>query len=136
VRRDPGDVRPVGNPSDGGGDPDPGASSGLAPPRPPEHHSLRQSTALSRREAEKNDECLLSHRKLIIKYSYAESIDKRLIKDQAFLLSCLVDSAPRPSRSPLARQQVVSLSQSSYVSPVELTDRRGGRGTARKPVPL
>ncbi len=44
----------------------------------------------------------------------------------------------------LSRQQVVSLSQSSRVSPVELTDGRGGQGldeepnhaTARMPGPL
>jgi hypothetical protein len=41
---------------------------------------------------------------------------------------------------PLSCEQVVSLSQSSCVSPVELTDRRGGKDpnhtTARKPAPL
>jgi hypothetical protein len=37
------------------------------------------------------------------------------------------DSAPRPPVSPLSRQQLVSLSQSSCVSPAELTDVRGGR---------
>jgi hypothetical protein len=42
---------------------------------------------------------------------------------------------------PLSYRKVVSLSQSYYVSPVELTDVSGGRGganhtTARKPDPL
>ncbi len=36
--------------------------------------------------------------------------------------------------SPLFRQQVVSLSQSSCVSPVELTDRRGGRWQRRSQI--
>ncbi len=49
------------------------------------------------------------------------------IKDQAFLPS--PDSAPRPpSPPPLSRQQLVSLSQSSYVSPVERQGERGGGG--------
>ncbi len=46
------------------------------------------------------------------------------------------DSAPLPSPSPLSRRQVVSLSQSSYVSPVVLTDRRRGGGWARSRVIL
>jgi hypothetical protein len=54
------------------------------------------------------------------------------IEDQAFLRS--YDSAPRPPHyllSPVSRQQVASLSQSSCVSPVELTDGKGGeRGWA------
>jgi hypothetical protein len=58
-----------------------------------------------------------------------ESI-KWFIEDQTF--SPLYDSAPLPSPSnphPPSRQQVVSLSQSSYVSPPELTDwRRMGGG--------
>jgi hypothetical protein len=33
----------------------------------------------------------------------------------------------------LSRQQVVSLSQSSCVSPVELTDGRGGEGVGEEP---
>jgi hypothetical protein len=33
---------------------------------------------------------------------------------------------------PLSRQQVVSLSQSSYVSPVELADGKGGEGKGTK----
>jgi hypothetical protein len=33
---------------------------------------------------------------------------------------------------PLSRQQLVSLSQSSYVSPVELTDGRDSDGDGRK----
>ncbi len=36
------------------------------------------------------------------------------------------DSAPRPSPSAVSRQQVISLSQSSCVSPVQLIDGRGG----------
>jgi hypothetical protein len=44
---------------------------------------------------------------------------------QAFLRS--YDSAPRPSPPTLSCQQVASLAQSSCVSPVELTDGRGGR---------
>ncbi len=59
---------------------------------------------------------------------------------QAFLLS--YDSAPRPPLYPLSRQQVVSLSQPSCVSPVEFTGGGDGVGeepnhtTARKPGPL
>jgi hypothetical protein len=46
------------------------------------------------------------------------------IEDQAFLRS-----APRHPPPPLFHQQVVPLSQSSCVSPVEITDgREGGRG--------
>jgi len=52
-----------------------------------------------------------------------------LIEDQAFLRSH--DSAPRPPLTPLAYQQVVSRSQSSCVSPVELID---GRGWARSQI--
>ncbi len=37
------------------------------------------------------------------------------------------DLSPRPP-PPLSRQPVVSLSQSSCVTPIELTDGRGGRG--------
>jgi hypothetical protein len=41
-------------------------------------------------------------------------------------LAVMYDLAPPPTTlSPLSRQQVVSLSQSSYVSSVELTDGRG-----------
>ncbi len=54
------------------------------------------------------------------------------------------ESALRPPPFPLYRQQVVSLSQSSCVPPVELTDEREGEGvseepyytTTRKPGPL
>ncbi len=46
-----------------------------------------------------------------------------------FLAVVWFDSSPTPS--PLSRQQVVSLSQSSCVSPIELTDGRGGRGWGR-----
>jgi hypothetical protein len=43
---------------------------------------------------------------------------ERFIETQAFLRSC-DDSAPRPSPpSPLSRQQIVSLSQFSCVSPI------------------
>ncbi len=46
----------------------------------------------------------------------------------SFLTVVLFGSLPHPF-PPLSRQQVVSLSQSSFVSPVELTDGRGdGRG--------
>ncbi len=48
------------------------------------------------------------------------------IEGQAFLRS--YDSAPKPISSPLSHQQVASLSQSSCVSPVQLTDGRGGGG--------
>jgi hypothetical protein len=47
-----------------------------------------------------------------------------LLENQAFLRS--YDSAPRPPLPHLHRQQLVSLSQSSCVSPVQLTDGRGG----------
>ncbi len=49
-----------------------------------------------------------------------------------------LDSAPSPHPSPLSRQQLVSLSQSSCVWPIGLTEWRGGGGvepnhtTARK----
>ncbi len=48
------------------------------------------------------------------------------IEDQVFLQ--LYDSAPRPPFPPLSHQQVVSVSQSSFVSPVQLTDWLGGGG--------
>ncbi len=58
-----------------------------------------------------------------------------LIDDQAFLRS--YGSAPRPSPYPLAPQQVVSLSLSSCVSPVELTDEeRWGRGLVKNQILL
>ncbi len=72
----------------------------------------------------------------------AESIEL-FIENQA--VSPSYDLDPRPPPSPLSRQQVVSLSQSLCVSPIELTDWRsgdGGRGkkpnrtAARKPGPL
>ncbi len=48
-----------------------------------------------------------------------------IVEDQAILRSC--DSAPRtPPSSPLSRQQIVSLSQSSSVSLIQLTDGKGG----------
>ncbi len=66
-----------------------------------------------------------------------------IYRDQAFLwLYIRLLAYPHPL---LSRQQVVSLSKSSCVSPVELTDGRGGGGgvgeepnytTARKPGPL
>ncbi len=46
------------------------------------------------------------------------------IEDQA--LSMSYNLAPRPPSAPLSREQVVSLSQSFCVPPIELTD--GGRG--------
>jgi hypothetical protein len=63
-----------------------------------------------------------------------------IIEDKAFLPS--YDLAPSPP--PPSCQQVASLSQSSCVSPVELTDGIAGGGeekepnhtTARKPGPL
>jgi hypothetical protein len=45
-----------------------------------------------------------------------------------WLLRSSYNSAPRPSPLPLSRQQVISLSQSSCVFPVELTDGRKGGG--------
>ncbi len=49
------------------------------------------------------------------------------IEEQAILRS--YDSAPRPpSPPPPSRQQIVSLSQSYFASPVQLTDRGGGGG--------
>ncbi len=47
-----------------------------------------------------------------------------IYRGQGFLRS--YDSATRPSPYPLSSQQVVSLSQSSCVSPVELTDGKEG----------
>ncbi len=52
-------------------------------------------------------------------------------EDHAFLWSYY--SAPRPPPSPLSHQQVVPLSQSSSVSPVGLTDGRGGKGMGEEP---
>ncbi len=40
------------------------------------------------------------------------------------------DLARRPPPSPLSRHQVISLSQSSCVSPAELTDGEGGEGAS------
>ncbi len=54
-----------------------------------------------------------------------ESIE-RFIEDQPLSLS--YDLAPPHPLSPLSRQQVLSLCQSSCVSPVELTNRRVGGG--------
>ncbi len=39
---------------------------------------------------------------------------------------------PLPLSSPLSCQQVVSLSQSAYLSLVEITDRRGGAGVGEE----
>jgi hypothetical protein len=47
-----------------------------------------------------------------------------LIEDQAFLRSH--NSAPHPPLSSLSHQQLISLHQSSCVSPVELTEQEGG----------
>ncbi len=72
-------------------------------------------------------------------YPYTESTEL-FIEDQVFSLS--YDLAPRPPpTSPIFCQQVVSLSRSFCVSPVELTVRRGGRVWGRsqitwKPGPL
>jgi hypothetical protein len=60
----------------------------------------------------------------------SESIEL-FIKDQAFLWS--YESAPPHPLSPLSREQVVSLSQSSHVSPVELTDGRVGEWVGEEP---
>jgi hypothetical protein len=49
-----------------------------------------------------------------------------LIYRGAFLLS--YDSAPRTPPSPLSRQEIVSFSKSSFVSPVQFIDGRGGGG--------
>jgi hypothetical protein len=60
---------------------------------------------------------------------HAESIE-RCIENQAFSSSS--DLAPPTSPPLLSHQQIVFLSQSSCVSPFELTDRgRGGRGWVR-----
>jgi hypothetical protein len=59
--------------------------------------------------------------KMTFLLSKTESIEL-LIEDQAFLRS--YDLAPRPPPSPISPQPIVSLSQSSCVSPVELTDGR------------
>ncbi len=50
----------------------------------------------------------------------------RFIEAQALLRS--YNSAPRPPPAPLSRQQIVPLSQSSCVSPVQLPDGGGGGG--------
>ncbi len=56
----------------------------------------------------------------------------RFIEDQASLPSH--ESAPHSPSSPLFHQQVVSLCQSSCVSPTELTDGRKGReGVGKEP---
>jgi hypothetical protein len=62
----------------------------------------------------------------------AESIEW-FLEGQAFLRS--YDSAPCPPTSPFppSREQVVSLSQFSSVSPVELTDGRRGGGLGEEP---
>ncbi len=57
------------------------------------------------------------------------------------MVSRVVWFGSSPTPSPLSRKQAVSLSQSSCVSPVELTDWKGGGGeqihmTTRKPGPL
>ncbi len=69
--------------------------------------------------------------------SWALSRDQRVLNDlQRSRLSCgRIISAPVTSPSPLSSQQVVSLTQSSCVSPVELTDgRKGLRGWARSKI--
>ena len=53
VRRDPGDVRPAGDPPDSGGDPDPGGPGPLAPRRPARAHTLPSPSTRPRGEAEK-----------------------------------------------------------------------------------
>ncbi len=64
-------------------------------------------------------------------FSYYQRIHtERNMKNQAFLQSCNL-APPFPT---LSRQQVISLSQSSYVSPVQLTDGTGGRGRARSQI--
>jgi hypothetical protein len=71
----------------------------------------------------------------------AESIEL-FIEDQAFSPSH--ELSPTPPYTPFSRDQVVSLSQSSYGSPIELTDMSGGElvgeeqshTTTRKPGPL
>ncbi len=73
---------------------------------------------------------LLTHFSMLIDSSQsgadqAESIEW-FIEDQAFLLS--YDLAPRPLPPPLSCQQLVYLSQSSSVSPVELMPAMGGGG--------
>jgi hypothetical protein len=60
----------------------------------------------------------------------AESIEL-FIEDQAFSPS--YELSPTPPYNPFSRDQVVSLSQSSYGSPIELTDRRGGEGVEEEP---
>ncbi len=61
---------------------------------------------------------------------YIQRVNWMIIEDQTF--SSSYDLAPPPFPSPISRLQVVSLSQSSCVSSVELTDgergRRGGGG--------
>ncbi len=52
-----------------------------------------------------------------------------IYRGPGFLASC--DSAPRPHPPPFSRQQVASLSQSSCVPSIELTDGRGGGGGGR-----
>ncbi len=52
------------------------------------------------------------------------------IEDQAF--SPLCDLAPPSPHYPPSREKIVSLSQSSRVSPTELTDGRRGRGWERR----
>ncbi len=49
----------------------------------------------------------------------------------SFLLVVLNSHTPPPPTSPLYRQQIVSLSQSSCVSPIQLTDGKGGGGGRR-----
>jgi hypothetical protein len=67
-----------------------------------------------------------------------------IIEDDAFSLSYDLAPPSSPTPRPPFRQQVASLSQSSCLSPVELTDGRGGeevgeepnKTKARKPGPL
>ncbi len=60
-----------------------------------------------------------------------ESI-KWFTENQAFWLS--YDLVPPPPHPPLSRHEVVSLSQSSCLSPVQLTDRRGVRRRGRSQI--
>ncbi len=66
---------------------------------------------------------------------YTEDVYQRdfecFIEDQAFSTS--YDLAPGPPLTPRYRQQIVSLSPSSCLSPVELTYGRGVKGVSEEP---
>ncbi len=72
-----------------------------------------------------------------------ESIE-RFIEDPALFRRRMIWHFPPPMHSPLSRQQVVFLFESTCESPVEPTARNGGEGvgeepnhrTAREPGPL